>query len=173
MDIEIELDNLKENKESNNITILPHHHDFLDEVSKDDSTRAKSHRLKQYIVKNIIQPDYVKELNHSIKWKNTWRKMSIGFYWVSNICLLLATISAFLQGYFADHLWISICVGVGNILVFLLTKFSEIAMKESHTCSSNENKYLQSLGIEGIPELEGETNFNQSIKYDKNIVDKK
>jgi len=170
MEKEIEL-GIKLSEEKNTTIIMPHHNDFLDEVSKDDSTKAKSQRLKQYVIKNLIQPDYIEGLTHDIKWKNTWRKMSVGFYWVANICLLLSTISAFLQAQYPTTTWITICVGVGNICVFLLTKFSEIATKESQICTSNENKALKSLEIDGAPELDGETNYNHDLK--KTIGEKK
>jgi hypothetical protein len=151
----------------------------LNDIRSDESTKVQSQKLKQYVIKYIVQPAYVADIKDTIEWRYRWLRCSRSFRWIAHLFLLVSGILASLQTIDSSK-WCSIGVITCNTLVFLLHQFSTDAKSESKAMTDEVNKYLSTLEITGVPELtssetivnDTNTNTNTNTNANTNIIAK-
>jgi len=123
----------------------------LNDIDSEESMEVTSQKLKQYVIKNIVQPAYIADIKETLEWRFRWMRISRNFRWISQFFLLVSGILASLQT-IDDSKWWSIGVITCNTLVFLLNQFSSDAKGESKSMTDEANKFLTQMNIEKIPE---------------------
>jgi len=165
----------KNNNEKRNVVIdiadsnIP---DELNDIDSEESMEVTSQKLRQFVIKNIVQPAYIADIKETLEWRFRWTKISRKFRWVAQFFLLVSGILASLQT-IDDSKWWSIGVITCNTLVFLLNQFSSDAKGESKTMTDEANKFLAQMNIEKIPETTIDIKSNDIKSNDiKSNIDK-
>ncbi|ARF08797.1 hypothetical protein Catovirus_1_847 [Catovirus CTV1] len=142
----------------------------INEVSTTESTQVKSKRLRQFIIKNIVQPTFVADLVDTLKWRYRWRKIGNFLYILSKLLTLVGAIVAFTETYF-KVIYLALASGIITLLGVLILQLGDYAQKESKRKTNETNEILRMLDISGVPELDDpvkETKtMNTEIKPDK------
>ena len=123
-----------------------------DDVKKDQNmVQIESPELVQHIVKNVIQPEYLRDITSSIVWRNRWKKLSYLFYILSKICTLSSSLLAFLELYFRVG-YLAMASGCVSLMAVFLWQCGDYAVTISTNKTRTINNYLRMLKIEGLPE---------------------
>ena len=101
-------------------------------------------------IKNeLIDKNYYDEVNENIIWRNRWKRISDISETSAHILTGIAAILSFAAGFFNSEYYSFTAGGVGTTSL-VLTKFSNYAMSESKERTSNVNKILNKLGLDGL-----------------------
>jgi hypothetical protein len=138
----------------------------INDTDSIESVNVKSKKIRQYIVKNLLQPDYVTEIKNALEWRYRWRKIGTGMSWSSYIVAASASILAFIQAARPDEDYWAIISGITSIVGMVLQKFSSNAKEASKEKTHEVNKLLKSLDLDGIPELIEDETKSSSIKQE-------
>jgi hypothetical protein len=119
--------------------------------------------IQKEIVKKIVMPNYFKEIEGTFRWKKLWQRIGRGFFWSSNIFVLVSGIFNFMQVNSPNTTIFSMVAGIANICTLMLIKFGTDAKKESYLLTQDTNIQLQSIGLNSlhIPQS-AENNFNST-----------
>lgn len=175
-----------------NQKIITNNHDVIDIVSQNlanhineigtsESTQVNSKRLRQFIIKNIVQPTYIADLKDTLIWRYRWRKIGNFLYILSKFLTIIGAVLAFSETYFRV-VYLSFAAGIMTLLAVLILQLGDFANKESKRKTYAANEILRSLNISEVPEIiddvkdaknnaknNGEkNNFSQSLKKNNN-----
>ena len=174
MEQKVELDSLLEDKTKDITKDKPK---IEDKLTIEDKTKIKSEddlvatqSFKNEIITKIIQPGYVKDIKDTLKWRYRWRKIGN----ISHMCGKVLTLSgaavAFSAGFITTPAaaFVSGCISLSGILCI---QYGDYAYTESSRETEDANKILQTLGIDGVPELTDDLK-PQARQMDERLIDK-
>lgn len=138
----------------------------INDVGTSESTQVNSKRLRQFIIKNIVQPVYVSDLKDTMVWRFRWKKIANCLYIFSKLLNLVGAVLAFSESYFKVY-YLSLSAGIIMLLSTLILQLGDFTQKESKRNTYEANEILRSLDITGIPELDDAKEDTKQI-IDKN-----
>ena len=143
----------------------------INEIGTSESTQVNSKRLRQFIIKNIVQPVYVSDLRDTLIWRYRWRKIANCLYIFSKLLTLSGAVLAFCETYFRVT-YLSLSAGIVTLLSVLILQLGDFAHKESKKKTFEANEILRSLNITGVPEIDDDIKKNHSdINHNVNNID--
>lgn len=121
----------------------------------------KDMNFKEHITLNLIQPNYVNEIQASIKGRTRWRSVGMFFETVSKLFLGIGSVLSFASGVYNNQN-MSFISGSITTLSLVCLQYSSFSYKESKEATTELNILLQKLELDTIPELIQETEQKQS-----------
>ena len=117
--------------------------------------------FKEHITLNLIQPNYVNEIQTSIKGRTRWRSVGMFFETASKLFLGIGSVLSFASGVYNNQN-MSFISGSITTLSLVCLQYSSFSYKESKESTTELNILLQKLQLDTIPELIQETEQKQS-----------
>lgn len=130
-----------------------------------DGNQVKSKKLRNYIIKTIVQPTYIFDLKDTLKWRFRWRKIGNILYIVSKLLTIVGAVLAFSETYF-QVTYLALASGIITLLGVLILQLGDSSQKESKRKTHEANDILKSLNIDGVPELDDEAKNNDNNNND-------
>ena len=129
-----------------------------------------SNDLKIDILKNLIEPSYLKDINEMIHGKRCWRITGQVFETASKVLVALGSILSFSSGYFNNPALGFIAGSVSTVSLAML-QFSSFSYRENKKRTSELNLILQKLGLDTIPQMDIQSDNNPTgiSEYNKSI----
>jgi hypothetical protein len=121
----------------------------------------KDMNFKEHITINLIQPNYVNEIQSSIKGRTRWRSVGMFFETASKLLLGIGSVLSFASGVYNNQN-MSFISGSITTLSLVCLQYSSFSYKESKESTTELNILLQKLHLDTIPELIQETEQKQS-----------
>ncbi len=121
----------------------------------------KDMNFKEHITINLIQPNYVNEIQSSIKGRTRWRSVGMFFETASKLLLGIGSVLSFASGVYNNQN-MSFISGSITTLSLVCLQYSSFSYKESKESTTELNILLQKLQLDTIPELIQETEQKQS-----------
>ncbi|MHB1952720.1 MAG: hypothetical protein ACYCOU_03140 [Sulfobacillus sp.] len=121
--------------------------------SSSSLSKVNSSLLKNQIVREILRPAYVKDVEDSVVWRFRWRKIAHSLDGIAKFCGGACTVLAFAA---AVGTWsaLSFASGCCGTLGIVLLQYSSYAHKEAREKTIETNQVLHSLGLPIIPEVD-------------------
>jgi len=115
--------------------------------------KIATHKLKKLIVKDILQPAYIKDIKDVLIGRYRWRKISMSLFVIAVILKEVAMVVTFLTAVQSQNKTAFIA---GSIAVFgtIFLHSSSLAKSESKRATQQANTILKQLGVDGIPDIE-------------------
>jgi len=131
-----------------------HSNDFTGETGMAEG-HISTKKLKKFIVRDIIQPAFVKDIRDTIKGRYKWRKIAGILFVIARIMFLANVILSFVSAYltrneFSFIGFIGASIGAVGLLI---GQYGTTAMAESRKKNNEANELLRQLGVEGIPDI--------------------
>jgi hypothetical protein len=117
-----------------------------------------SDKIKIHIVKDLVEPMYIKDVKSTIEGKKCWRLSGQIFETMSKILVAIGGIISFSSGYFNNPTLGFIAGSISTISLATL-QFSSFSYGENKKQASELNILLKKLGIDTIPELNRDVNM--------------
>lgn len=137
---------------------------------------VSTHKLRKYIVDNILQPVYISDIKTILTGRHKCRRYGTYLFIASLIFTHIATIITFISAYdCSNSSVISLVAGTIGVLGNIFVHLSLMAKSESKKLTGQANKILHELNIDGVADLDTkanpEINSDMVIAIDKNIPD--
>ena len=123
----------------------------------------KEINIKDHVTFNIIQPNYIVEIEEHILSRSKWKCVSITFETISKVLLGLSTVLSFASGVYTSTT-ISFAAGTVSTLSLVSLQFSNFSKRESKRSSEELNVLLKKLDVDTLPEYNIEVSSTQSMK---------
>jgi hypothetical protein len=117
-----------------------------------------SDEIKDIIVRNHIEPNYVEDIRLLFKGKRDWKLVGQVFETTSKALVALGGIVSFAAGFF-DEYYLSFVAGAISTISLATLQFSSFGYKEAKKQSHELNTNLKKLKIDEVP------------VYDRNVED--
>jgi len=130
-------------------------------------THNKSGKFKNFIIRNIIQPEYTYDLQDKIKWRRHWHKISSILHSIAKLFALLSGLISFIESYFKLG-YLSLIAGSISVSAALLAQYGDFANKQALKRTYEADAILGKIGIDELPELYDNTDKNISVKESNN-----
>ena len=114
-----------------------------------------SDELKRQIVKEHVEPSYIKEVQSSIRDKTCWKKSSHILQTISKVLVAVGCILSFSSGYYGNQV-LSFLAGSLSTVSLALLQFASYSYGEYKKQGQELNIILQKLKIDTVPIMEGE-----------------
>ena len=128
-----------------------------------DINTLSKEQLKDYIVKDLLQPSIIADIQDMLKWKYWWRKIGNYLSTLSHLLIIISAIFAFAETYF-QQLWIAFAAGCISLFGVYVARAADLAHKESESHTKEINKLLKDMNIEEIPDGITDTVTSKSNK---------
>ncbi len=123
----------------------------MDKDNKDEIVQIDTPEYVKYIVKNIMQPEYLRDITSCIIWRKRFKKITYILYILSKICTFISSILAFLELSFTIG-YLALASGCMSLLAIFLWQCGDYAYNNSIRKTRTINDYLSMLKIEGLPD---------------------
>jgi hypothetical protein len=124
--------------------------------------------IKIKIVKDLIEPYYIQDIETKIRGKRCWKVTGQTFETISKILVAFGGIISFSSGYYKYPL-LSFLAGSVSTLSLATLQFSSFAYLENKRQSQELNSLLKILNIERIPIVETNIHNQNSAENIENI----
>ena len=108
--------------------------------------------IKVHIVKEFIEPMYVRDVSNAIKTKKCWKVTGQIFETMSKVLVAIGGIISFSSGYYSNPT-LAFAAGTVSTVSLAMLQFSSFSYGENKKQSSELNILLTKLDIDTIPEL--------------------
>ena len=116
--------------------------------------------IKSQIVRELIEPYYIEDIQTKIKGKKCWKRTGQIFETTSKVLVAIGSILSFSSGYFKDST-LSFFAGSISTLSLATLQFASFAYMENKRQSHELNILLKKLDLDVVPILESS---NSSIQ---------
>lgn len=117
-----------------------------------ENTDVSSNKLRQYIIKDVLQPAYITDIKDIMKARFIWRKFANLLLIISKFTVLLGAVFAFSQTYFQVY-YLSFISGIISLFGVLVAQLADFFYKESKSRTIQANSILTSLGLKDLPDI--------------------
>ena len=124
-----------------------------------------THRLKKYIVSNMLQPLFITDINDAFIGRFRWQRVSMVMYIISLFFVHIATILTFISGY-NNGSPLSMVAGSIGVCGTIFIQLSKMAKGESKKMTYRANSVLKELGIDKIVDIDTYTDKSPREKSD-------
>ena len=146
--------------------------DAIDDIKSIESSKVASDNLKKYVIKNLLQPDFVENIKDSLEWRYKWEKISSFFNVIASIFALSTSVLNILSMNYSGNTF-PILASISSVLVTFTLKFASDARSKGDAKTSEINSLLRSIGVDKIPELSPESltpqENNNTVKQSTSI----
>lgn len=139
-------------------------YEINDEMSSKLSVYFESEELRNYIIKNIIEPSFITDLKNVMKWRYLWRRIANILYIFSKILTIIGAVLAFSETFF-QLFYLSFASGVVTLLSVLILQFGDFAQKERKRRTHEANEMIRTLKVKPTIKIENK-NEKEDIEID-------
>ena len=107
--------------------------------------------ITDHVTLNIIQPNYIHDIQGHINAKNSWKCVSISFETTSKVLLGCSTVLSFASGVYINNT-LSFIAGSVSTLSLVCMQFSNFSKRESKRSTEELNILLKKLNIDTVPD---------------------
>jgi hypothetical protein len=109
-----------------------------------------SDEIKDIIVRNHVEPNYIRDIDDLFAGKRNWKKVGQSFETASKALVAIGGIISFAAGFFNEY-YLSFIAGAISTISLATLQFSSFGYKESKKQSIELNTNLKRLKIEEVP----------------------
>lgn len=136
----------------------------------DKEKRHISDELKEFIMKELIEPSYYGDVNETIKGRKCWRVSGHVFESMSKILLAASGVISFAAGVYDDKI-MSFIAGTLSTISLATFQFSLYSFKQHKKNSMELNLLLEKINIETVPIFEQTEKTDDSPMFRKATED--
>lgn len=122
-------------------------------MSKNDEKRKISEIIKEHILRELIEPSYITDVNETLKGRKCWRVSGHVFESASKILLAVSGVLSFAAGVYDDKI-LSFVAGTLSTVSLATFQFSLYSFKMHKKNSLELNQLLDKLDIDTVPIFE-------------------
>ena len=125
-----------------------------DSIVKTPSLTIETSSIRNHIQVEIIQPNYMEEVNTYIHCRTRWHTVGILTETVSKLMICASTILSFASNNCSD-LKLNFYAGSLSTVSMCCFQFAQFSFRESKKATENLNKILHKLHMESVPQING------------------
>jgi hypothetical protein len=140
---------------------------FNIDIKQTKPDKEVSDSIKLQIVKELVEPMYINDIQSTIQGKRCWRLTGQIFETMSKVLVAIGGIISFSSGYY-NYPALGFIAGSISTVSLAMLQFSSFSYSENKKQSSELNILLHKLDIDTIPELDRQVDMLSAKKDDSN-----